>query len=191
MKIAIVYGHPLSNSFCQQLADQYADGAISKGAQVRKIELSKMDFNPVLKFAYKKRMTEEPDLVWAKESILWADHLVFVYPMWWGTMPSLLKGFIDRAFTPGFAFKYIEGSHFNEKLLKGKTARVIVTADAPKWFAILKWRNMAKVQIKETILKYCGVKPVKYTLIGSVKWQKEKQLKKWLKKSFNWGMALN
>jgi len=150
-----------------------------------------MDYHPVLQFGYKKRMTEEPDLIWAKESLEWADHLVFVYPMWWGTMPSLLKGFIDRAFTPDFAFNYVKDSYFNEKLMKGKTARVIVTSDSPKWYVALKWRNIAKVQIKEIILKYCGISPMNYSHIGSVKWQKPEQLEKWLKKSFNWGMALN
>jgi len=191
MKVAIIYGHPLSESLCQSLGDQYAAGALDQGAQVRKIELSKMEFNAVLNFGYKKRMVEEPDLVWAKESIVWADHLVFVYPLWWGGMPSLLKGFVDRVFTPGFAFKYIEGSYFNEKLLKGKSARVIVTSDSPKWYVMLKWRNNAKIQMKTIVLNYCGISPVKYSHIGSVKWHKPSQLKNWLEKSFKWGVSLS
>ena len=191
MKIAIIYGHPDSESYCQQLADAYVEGALAQGAEIRKLELSKMDFVPVLKFGYKRRMEEEPDLVWAKQSILWADHLVFVYPVWWGTMPSLLKGFIDRVFTPGYAFKYIKGSYFNEKLLKGKSARVIVTSDTPSWYVALIWRGMTKVQIKQTILKYCGVNPVKYTHFGSIKWQARAKLENWIKKSYLFGYQLS
>ncbi len=190
MKIAIIYGHPNPSSYCYALANAYVEGAMEAGAMIRKIELANMDFDPVLKFGYKQRMEEEADLVWAKESILWADHLVFVYPMWWGTMPSLLKGFIDRVFTPGYAFKYIKGSYFNEKLLSGKSARVIVTSDAPTWYAMFTWRNMAKIQMKKTILGYCGVGPIRFTQFGSVKWKKPAQLEKWISKVNKFGKAL-
>ena len=190
-KIVIIYGHPLEDSYCTQLADAYAKGALDCGAEIRKLELSKMDFDPVLRYGYKKRMVEESDLIWSKESIVWADHIVFAYPVWWGTMPSLLKGFVDRVFTPGYAFNYVKGSRFNEKLLKGKTARVIVTSDAPSWYIGLIWKGITKIQIKQTILNYCGVSPVKYTHYGSVKWQDSVKLNQWMEKTYQFGYRLS
>ena len=191
MKIAIIYGHPIQDSYCSQLAEAYAEGALNKGAEIRKLQLSKMEFHPVLKHGYKKRMEEESDLIWAKDSLKWADHWVIVYPVWWGTMPSLLKGFFDRVLTPGFAFQYIEGSYFHKKFFKGKTARVIATSDAPTWYTSIVYRNITKVQIKQTILGFCGISPVKFTQFGNVKRQKRTRLSKWLKKTYQLGYALN
>ncbi|MEM6771760.1 MAG: NAD(P)H-dependent oxidoreductase, partial [Bacteroidota bacterium] len=77
----------------------------------------------------------EPDLLAAWDNILWADHLVWVYPVWWGSVPAVMKGFIDRLFLPGFAFRKHEGSMVKwDKLLAGKTARLISTLDQPSWF---------------------------------------------------------
>lgn len=190
MKIAIINGHPNQDSFCNALVESYTKGAIKAGAEIRTLGLSRMDFNPILQFGYKKRMVEEPNLLWAKESIEWADHLVFIYPIWWGTMPSLLKGFIDRVFTPGFAFNYIEGSFFNKKLLSGKTARVIYTSDAPSWYVRLVWRNIPKVQIKQVLLNFCGVSPVKITHFSSIKWKKPEKLESWMDKVYGLGYKL-
>ncbi len=81
-----------------------------------------MQFNPNLQFGYQKRIELEPDLLGAWEKIKWADHLVWIHPVWWGGLPAITKGFIDRVFLPGFAFKYRENSVWWDRLLKGKTA---------------------------------------------------------------------
>jgi len=92
-----------------------------------------------------------------------------VYPIWWGTYPALLKAFIDRVFLPGFAFKYKPDSMFWDKLLKGKTARLIVTMDAPKWYYALVYRSAGHIALKKATLEFCGVKPVTTSTFGSVK----------------------
>ena len=92
-----------------------------------------LKFNTNLQFGYKKRIELEPDLFEAWEKIKWANHLVWVHPVWWGGLPAITKGFIDRVFLPGFAFQYRENSVWWDKLLKGKTAHIIITLDQPSW----------------------------------------------------------
>jgi NAD(P)H dehydrogenase (quinone) len=101
--------------------------------------------------------------------IKWADHLVFVYPTWWGTMPALLKGFIDKVFLPGFGFKYRKDSVWWDKLLTGKSARLIVTMDTPPWYFRWVYGRPSHNAMKKSTLEFCGVKPVKIISIGPVK----------------------
>ena len=96
-----------------------------------------MDFQLNLEHGYHKRIPLEPDLLEALEKIKNADHMVWVHPIWWYSMPALLKGFIDRTFLPGIAFKSKEGNVFPEQLFKGKSARIITTSDTPWWYYAL------------------------------------------------------
>ena len=105
-KILIINGHPDPESFCTHLANAYQKGALAANAQVDLLHLYQLAFDPVLRYGYRQRTELEPDLVNAQKLIAEANHLVFVYPTWWGTYPALLKGFIDRVFLPKFAFKY-------------------------------------------------------------------------------------
>lgn len=111
-KIVIINGHPNGDSFNFALVKAYIDGAKQSGAEIRAITIANLDFNPNLQFGYSKRMDLEPDLLEAWEMILWADHLVWVHPVWWGGLPAITKGFIDRLFLPGMAFKYRPNSVF-------------------------------------------------------------------------------
>ncbi len=113
--ILIINGHPDSESYNFALAQAYKTGAVSGGAVVEEIILRDLQFNPILNYGYRKRTTQEPDLEAAWKKIVWADHLVFVYPVWWGSTPALLKGFIDRVFLPGFAFRKKENSFIEIK----------------------------------------------------------------------------
>src|SRR6218665_690406 len=119
--ILLILGHPSENSYCKALLDAYQEGATSTGANCKVLYLSRLNFNINLSDGYKtgQAFQLEEDLVMAQQLILWADHLVLVYPNWWGGMPALTKGFIDRIFLPGFAFKHHSGKIFPEKLLKG------------------------------------------------------------------------
>lgn len=81
--ILVINGHPDPQSFCAALSDAYMKGASASNAQVRSIDLSKIEFNPNLQFGYRKRTELEEGLIGAQKLILWADHLVFVYPTWW------------------------------------------------------------------------------------------------------------
>lgn len=190
-KILIINGHPDKESLCFHLAEAYKKGADAAGANCRLLNLIDLDFNPILNYGYRLISELEPDLIKAQKDILEAEHLVFVYPNWWGTYPALLKGFIDRVFLPGFAFKYRENSPFWDKLLKGKTARLIVTMDSPKWYYFFMTKSPGHNSMKKAILEFCGIKPVKITSFSPVKSSNEKQRKVWIEKVIKLGGDLN
>jgi len=186
-KILIILGHPLRDSFCGAIAEQYLQGAKSAGHDVELVALGELRFDPILHRGYRNIQELEPDLQDAQEKITSAKHLVFVYPTWWGTMPALLKGFIDRTFLPGYAFKYRSGSKLWDKLLKGKSAHLLVTMDTPPWYFRWIYRMPGHNEMKRTVLEFCGVHPVKVTSIGRIKDSKDVTKKKWLTQANQYG----
>ncbi|MEK7435037.1 MAG: NAD(P)H-dependent oxidoreductase [Cyanobacteriota bacterium] len=185
--ILIINGHPNKNSFNFALVEAYKKGALETNKNVDEIVISELDFNPNLENGYQKRSEMEPDLLKAFEKIKKADHLVFVHPVWWGGLPAIMKGFIDRVFLPGLTFKYRENSIWWDKLLVGKTARIITTLDQPSWYYKFVYGSPSVNQLKKTVLEFCGVKPVSVTYIENVKTSTPEQRDKWLKLVNNLG----
>jgi putative NADPH-quinone reductase len=179
-KILLINGHPDKESFCFALAESYKKGADAAGAECKLVNLIDLKFNPILTYGYRMVSELEPDLLQMQRDITNATHLVLVYPNWWGTYPALLKGFIDRVFLPNFAFKYLENSPLPAKLLKGKTARIIVTMDTPKWYYWLINRRPGHNSMKKAILEFCGISPVKISAFSGIRTSSETTRKKWL-----------
>ncbi|MBE0483847.1 MAG: NAD(P)H-dependent oxidoreductase [Bacterioplanes sp.] len=180
--ITVILGHPDESSFCNAIAEEYVTSARAAGHTVRLFKLGQVEFDPVLRHGYNARQELEPALVEIRESISWAHHLVFVYPIWWGSMPALLKGMFDRIFLPGYAFKYRKDSQWWDRLLVGRSAHAIVTLDTPPWYFRLIYSMPGHHQMKKTILEFCGIKPVKITSFGPVRGTSEAQRSKWLLK---------
>jgi len=132
-KILIINGHPNSDSYCHALAHAYKEAAMKGGNEVWLMNTNELKFQQNLEHGYSKRTELEPDLLVAQQKITWADHLVIIHPVWWGSVPAQLKGFFDRVLLPGFAFKYREKGLLWDKLLAGKTGHVIYTTDTPLW----------------------------------------------------------
>ena len=187
-KILVINGHPNKDSFCFALAEAYQKGALQSDAQVETITIRELQFNPNLEFGYQKRMELEPDLLASWQKIKEADHLVWVHPVWWAGLPAITKGFIDRLFLPGMAFRYRENSPGWDKLLTGKTARIITTLDQPSLFYRLFFGRPSVNQLKKGVLEFCGIKPVKVTYVGIVKTADAKQREKWLAEIFTMGL---
>lgn len=181
-KILIILGHPVKDTFSGQLFENYKQGALSSGAEVKELVLRDLKFELNFSSGYRGSQELEPDLVKAQELITWAEHLVLIYPNWWSTFPALLKGFIDRTFLPGFAFKYRKGSLLWDKLLTGRSARLIITMDTPPWYYWLVYRRPGHNAMKRGILEFCGIRPVKITTIGSLKISSEQKRQQWLHK---------
>jgi len=181
-KILIINGHPNAESFCSALAEAYRKGALRFGMEISEIVIRDLVFNPNLPFGYQKVSELEPDLVASQEKIKWADHLVWIHPVWWGGLPAIAKGFIDRVFVPGFAFKYRENSVWWDKLLTGKTAHIITTLDQPSIYYWLVFGRPSVNQLKKSVLKFCGIKPVKVTYIGPIRTSNLEFREQWLKK---------
>lgn len=186
-KILIINGHPNSESFDFAIAEAYKNGVIKSGAPVETITIAQLQFNPNLKFGYQKRTQLEPDLLDAWNKIQNSDHLVWIHPVWWGGLPAITKGFIDRLFLPGMAFQYRENSVWWDKFLKGKTAHIITTLDQPGWYYHLVYARPSVNQLKKCTLQFCGIKQVKVSYIGIVKTADQTQKEKWLKKIFDFG----
>lgn len=186
----IISGHPNGGSLNGALARAYADGAAEAGAEVELLELASLSFDPVLRprgphsgaEAIASRQAFEPDLAAAQHAIERANHLVFVFPVWWGGLPALLKGFIDRVFLPGWAYKQAPGG-MPEKLLKGRTARVVMTMDAPGWYDGLVYKHSAKRAIVNATLRYCGFGRVRATTFTKIGTRSPEQLQAMVKKA--------
>ena len=189
-KVLVINGHPDKESFNYALSAAYLEGLSDTTVQIAQINIADLDFDPNLQYGYRKITELEPDLLKAIDQIKQADHLVWVLPMWWYGMPALMKGFIDRIFLPGFFFKYQKGNPFPKKLLKGKTARLIITADTVRWYDRWFMGSPLINQLKKGTLEFCGVKPVKVTYIAPIKDSTEAFRAKWLQKIKKLGMAV-
>jgi NAD(P)H dehydrogenase (quinone) len=189
-KILVIIGHPNPNSFNHALAKKYIDAARQAGHQVAVLALNELQFDPILRFGYQAEQTLEPDLQMAQTAIKNAEHIVFVYPSWWGSIPALLKGFIDRTFLPGFAFKYqSRTTPWWDKLLAGRTAHLMITMDTPWWYNRIMYGNANINMMKAATLQFCGIKKVKVSIFDGVRLSDDQKRAKWLEKAAKMGRS--
>lgn len=181
-KILLINGHPNPESLNAAFVQAYKEALDNKEVEVKLLAIHAMNFEPSLKFGYTKRMEVESDILLAQELITWADHLVWFHPVWWGGLPALTKGFIDRVFTPGFAFKYRDNSVWWDKLLTGKTARIITSLDQPAIYYRMMFGRPSVNQLKKSTLQFCGIKPVKVSYFGPIRNSSEVQRRKMIAK---------
>lgn len=190
-RILILQGHPdpEPRHLCHGLAGAYARGAAAAGHETRTTPIATLEF-PILRT--QKAYVEgapPPDIAAAQADIRWADHLLLVYPLWHGTMPALLKGFIEQVMRPGFARETPAGGGLGKPLLTGKSARIVVTMAMPGlayryWFMAHGLKNLER-----NILGFCGVKPIRDTVYGSVDGANEAKRATWLAEMETLGRA--
>ncbi|EGF89992.1 flavodoxin-like fold family protein [Asticcacaulis biprosthecium C19] len=168
-RILIINGNPARNrrSFSEVLACAYNEGALSSGHEVRMVKLADLDFDPILHEGYHAVQVVEPDLADVQASIQWASHIVFVYPMWQFNVPALVKGFCERAFTPGFAYRTDAKNPLDAPLLKGRSVRLIQTMGMPGAVYWLAFRAHGGKAFKN-LFGFCGFKPVRLSTLGLV-----------------------
>lgn len=189
-RIVIIQGHPdrAPERFCRALAEAYARGASSQGHEVRRIDVAALDFPLLRTQADFERGEPAADIRAAQETLRWADHWVIVYPLWLGDAPALFKGFIEQTFRPGFALRYREGK-LPEGLLKGKSARIVVTMGMPSLVYRFFFFAHGLRNLERNVLNYAGVSPVRATLIGSIKSLDRASGEKWLATIESYGRA--
>lgn len=186
--VFIWVANPKAGSLSSGLAEAYAQGAKAKGADVRLMELADMDF--VAEFeGYTGRKGKEfaPALKTWQENVAWADHILIVYPYWWGAMPTQAKAVLDMALTPGFAFKYHDKGVRWDKLLEGRTGDAIITSDTPPWLDTLLYRKPGRRVIRNQVMDFVGIKPKKIVQFGSVKTATERKIQGWIEKAQTMG----
>lgn len=180
MRLLIVQGHPdpAGGHFGHALAEAYAAGAAQAGHELRSIAVARLDF-PLLRTREEWDTGEPaPDIRQAQADIAWAEHLVLFYPLWLGSMPALLKAFLEQALRPGFAVGPF-GSR-RQKLLRGRRARVVVTMGMPAFFYRWYFGAHSVKSLERNILRFCGIAPVSQTLIGLVEGTSPARRQRWL-----------
>jgi putative NADPH-quinone reductase len=181
-RILLIQGHPDATElhFCHALAASYAEGAADASHSVRHVNVVTLNF-PLLRSQKDFEKGSVPaSLKPVQDDIVWAEHILFFFPLWAGDMPALLKGFIEQIYRP--AFTGASASHFAEKRLSGRSARVVVTMGMPalvyRWY----FRAHSVKSLERNILGMVGIAPVHETLIGMTGDMKAADAAKWLGK---------
>lgn len=182
-RVLMIMSHHQSDSLCAALSEHYMNSAQDAGHEVRYLALHSLRFDPVLHHGYRDVQTLEPDLVEAQHQILWADHLVFAFPVWWGGVPARLKGFLERILLPGFAFSYTGGTLFPVPLLKGRSADLLLTLDTPPWYYRWIQRQPAITQLHRPTLGLCGIRLKKTLTFGPVLGSSPQRRARWLERA--------
>jgi putative NADPH-quinone reductase len=183
-QVLLIQGHPdpAGGHFGHALAQAYGDGAREGGHEVRALDVAQLEF-PLLRSQH--AWTHEPlppALAPAQEAIRWADHLAFFFPLWLGGMPALLKGFLEQVARPGFALASDAKSPLGAKLLKGRSARLVVTMGMPALVYRYYFRAHSIKALERNILGFVGIAPIEETLIGQVESIDDAARAKWLTK---------
>lgn len=173
MRVCAVLGQSKRPSFNRALAERYLDGMRAAGAHVEVLDLDALTFDPILHQGYAVIQELEPDLVHAQRVIERADHVLVAFPLWWGTPPALLTGFFERAFLPGWAFSFDGWWPLPKRLLRGRSAHVLVTMDSPRPVYDLWYRRSAHRAVINGTLRFCGFGPVSSTTVSGVKFLPE------------------
>jgi putative NADPH-quinone reductase len=179
-RITIIDGHPDPDRgrYIHALADAYAEGACAH--ELRRVDVATRDF-PILRSQDDwLKGAPVPPIAEAQEAIRWAEHVVLLYPMWLGDVPALFKAFLEQVARPNFAFRYRDGG-FPEKLLKGRSVRVIVTMGMPAAFYSLVYRAHSLKSLKRNILRFTGFGPVRHSIVGGLGGS-PKQRERWLER---------
>ncbi len=179
-KIYILLGHTDAETLSGALANAYEAAARAAGHEVRRQNIGEMHFDPILHEGYKTIQQLEPDLEDFRENARWADHIVVVYPTWWSSMPAMLKGLFDRAWLPHFAFQYADHGLTWKKLLKGRTGRVITSANSTPWMLWLMY-GPPTVVLEQCLLDFAGVR-AKSTIFGPSERASERKKTAWFAK---------
>ena len=190
MRCLLILAHPRRDSLCGALFDAYAKGAREAGVECRELILSEMHFDPDVHAVTPELQPLEPDLQRAQRDIQWAEHLVFVYPTWWGTFPARLKGFLDRVLTPGFAFRHVTHDRW-DKLLSGRTADLITTMDTPPLIYRFIYRAPGQQALARATLGYCGIRSARIETFGPVVAAAADQRQQWLDRARAIGSRLS
>jgi NAD(P)H dehydrogenase (quinone) len=189
-KVYLILAQPSKASLSHASFESIKKGLETAGHEVKTLDLYEENFNPVLVFNENKRKRDlqyDPETQIYREAITWADHLIFVFPIWWSGMPAILKGFIDRVFAKGFAYEYDKNSNMIG-LLKGKTAWIVTHYDAPDIVRFIPFIiHDYGVVLKNQVLKSCGFTKVKYYSISSLIGSTSEKRNKWLRKLYELG----
>lgn len=182
-KILSIYWHTRLQSFCWDLLTNYENWLKDNRSEIIRLNLINHDFNPYL-IQWNNDKNISDDVQSFQNYINDCEHMIFAFPLRWYGMPAILKGFFDRTFLHWFAYKY-QWKPLPEKLLKWKTADIIITADGPWWYYLIFW-NPWLTALKRS-LNFCWIKVVNVFPIYWVRKISLQNKQKILNKFYNLG----
>ncbi|WP_163718588.1 NAD(P)H-dependent oxidoreductase [Mangrovibacterium lignilyticum] len=188
MKIIIVFNHPYEGSFCNAILNSVTLGLKQANHDVDLIHLDKDGFNPVMTSrdlkAFRDKRPVDPKVLEYEKRLEKADHVIFIFPVWWELMPALMKGFIDKVIFPGVAYDYENGSNTKMKplLTNIKSVTVITTMNTPKLLYRIIFGNAVQKAIMRGTFWKLGYKNRTWMSFNMVKQVSEEKRKSWLTK---------
>lgn len=189
-KILLINGHPLKNGTNATLLEHYLKGLHERSdVEIRTVWVTDLPMEKFLRVNYYEKKDTDPVIQEQQENILWADHIVMFHPVWWGSLPSLFKAYIENVFTSGFAFKYNNGRPTG--LLSGKTSHIITTCDTPPWIYRYFFLSPSVNELKNRTLEFCAIKVTKVFVFGSVISSSDETKNTWFKKVYTLGKNLS
>lgn len=181
-RVLMIQAHPDAGGghFGDALFESYARGADQAGHEQRSLVLNQLDFDLLHSAADWRDGAPPGDIADAQQDVLWAEHLALFFPLWMGDMPALLKAFLEQLMRPDFAFSEPKGK-FPVQLLKGRSARIVVTMGMPAFAYRTFYRGHSVKNLKRNILHFCGIRPVRSSLVGSME-GREAHRRRWLQR---------
>jgi putative NADPH-quinone reductase len=193
MRVAIVFNHPYEGSYCNAVLQAVTSGLQKAGHEVDLMHLDRDNFDPVMRskdlsaFARTKNEGEaiyrdiDPQVLNYKQRLEQAEHLVFIFPVWWELMPAMTKGFIDKVIFPGITYDYAKsGLKMISRLTQLKGATIITTQNTPALVYRLFFGNAIKYAMLRGTFWKIGFPKRKWINLCMVKFVSDKKRRKWL-----------
>ena len=161
----IIFAHPWHGSFNKAILDTVTTELQNKQVPYQVIDLNKDGFNPVLTESelalFAKGESLDPLVSKYQQMLKETDQLIFIFPLWWSDVPAILKGFFDKVMLKNFAYT-ATSMGLKGNLTHIRSAKVIVTGQAPKWHIKYMRGNPIQKTFIGTTLKNIGIKNAKW-----------------------------
>ncbi|REC62330.1 flavodoxin family protein [Chryseobacterium pennae] len=192
MRTVIVFNHPYEESYCNAILNAVTKGLQKGNHEIDLMHLDQDKFNPRMTAedlkAFVAHQPIDPQVIDYCERLKKADHLIFIFPIWWDIMPATTKGFIDRVLSPGIVYDHHPRGFGLVPLLKNlKSITVITTMNKPRIMYSLLIGNLIRKVMLKSVFKTMGYKNltwISYNMVKSVTQEKRVQWLNDLEKKF-------
>ncbi|QIK68942.1 NAD(P)H-dependent oxidoreductase [Erysipelothrix sp. HDW6C] len=181
----IIFAYPNHRSLNYEIYKRVKAGQEKRGNTVVTLDLYQDNFDPILRFDAQNRrrdMQYREDMKKYRDQVSWADHIIFIYPIWWGSMPAIMKGYLEKVFTTGFSYNF--KGLFPQGHLKGKTASLITTDDTPPIFRVVALQDYGNVLKNQVLRIMTGIRVKKHIRMTYIKGRKPEKIERWLQKCY-------
>ncbi len=167
-QVLIIVAHPKKESLTMSMASQFIEESKKIGNRVEMIDLYRCEYQqPFFTFEKANHVEVTKEMAFFHDKIKTADEIAFFFPYWWGSMPAILKNFLDWNLSNGFAFTYENGRP--KGLLSGKNVKIFTTTGTPKFIYTITGANRRfRLMFKEQIVEFCGMKLEQCNIYGGV-----------------------